>query len=212
MKHVQISISASYYTLGDLTSETKYVWLVCHGQGQLAEYFIKKFMSLDDTENFIIAPQGLSKYYLNGFTGRVGASWMTKEDRETEIQNQQSLISAVWEKEVGGSFGGEIILFGFSQGAATISRFAAFSKLPFSKMVLWAGGFAHDLNRSQFAHLSGDESIQCYYSHEDQFFEESMVDKQNAMIKITTGLDANSHFYEGGHTVVPGLLPDIVSI
>ena len=35
----------------------------------------------------IIAPQGLHKFYLEGTSGRVGASWMTKENREDDIKN-----------------------------------------------------------------------------------------------------------------------------
>ena len=45
--HIPISIKASYYTLNKLTEDTERIWLVFHGYGQLAEYFIKKFEGLD---------------------------------------------------------------------------------------------------------------------------------------------------------------------
>ena len=102
-KHVNISIKAPYYVSNKLTDQTENIWLVCHGSGQLAMYFLKKFDGLDKEKNFIIAPQGLSKFYQenNNFSGRVGATWMTKEDRLTEIDNQQAMINSIWEREVG---------------------------------------------------------------------------------------------------------------
>ena len=100
--------------MNELTEATERIWLVFHGYGQLAEYFIKKFEDLDPTKNFIIAPQGLSKYYLQGVYGRVGASWMTKEDRLTEIANQYAYIDEVL-KAVGDISGKQLIFWIFSR-------------------------------------------------------------------------------------------------
>ena len=94
-QHIHMKIKCSFRTLNRLTDTTERVWLVFHGYGQLSEYFIKKFEGLDPEKNFIIAPQGLSKYYVNGVSGRVGASWMTKEDRLTEIENQYTYLDQV---------------------------------------------------------------------------------------------------------------------
>ncbi|MEQ9466539.1 MAG: hypothetical protein RLN88_03955, partial [Ekhidna sp.] len=152
--HIDISVKASYHTLNDLTEKTEKVWLVFHGYGQLAEYFIKKFDGLDPEKNFIIAPQGLSKYYLDGVTGRVGASWMTKEDRLTEIENQYSYIDGML-KEVGDISDKQLIYFGFSQGTATMGRYAAHAKIPFQKMIIWAGTFPPDTNPDDWKYLTG---------------------------------------------------------
>ncbi|MFZ9046957.1 MAG: alpha/beta hydrolase [Cyclobacteriaceae bacterium] len=209
-KRLNVTISTPYHTLNELTDRTKNIWFCCHGQGQLAEYFIKKFETLDPEENFIVAPQGISKYYLNGFTGRVGASWMTKEDRLTEIENQQSLLMEIWNKEVGDPEGRSVILFGFSQGVATISRFVAHSKVHFDKMVLWAGGFAHDIDKSHFEHLAGKETVQYYTSEEDPFYQPQMVPQQKERVKSTMGIDPQVIFYKGGHRVIPDLLSGIV--
>lgn len=205
-KHIDISVSTPYFTLNELTDTTKNIWLVCHGQGQLAEYFIKKWEGLNPHENYVIAPQGLSKYYLNGFTGRVGASWMTKEDRLTEIDNQQSLLKLIWEKEVGDPGDRRIFFFGFSQGVATISRFVAYSKIPFHKLILWAGGFAHDVTREDFQHLAGTEQVSYFTSREDPFFEEPMIEKQRKLVVDAMGLEPEITFYDGGHKVVGELL------
>ncbi len=204
--HITVPIQTPYHTLNTLTDRTETVWFVCHGQGQLAEYFIKKFEGLDPKKNFIIAPQGISKYYLNGFTGRVGASWMTKEDRLTEIDNQQTLLQAIWDKEVGKDHGKRVIFFGFSQGVATISRFAAFSKIPFDSLVLWSGGFPLDIPSGSFTHLKGHEVVYYFTGNDDPYYKPEMLHTQTDLVKLAMGKEPTTTFFDGGHTVIPELL------
>lgn len=207
-KHLEVRIEAAYYTLNELTETTERVWLVFHGYGQLAQFFIKKFEGLDPKKNFIIAPQGLSKFYQKGFYGRVGASWMTKEDRLTDIANQYKYIQRVLE-EVGDISAKRLIYFGFSQGTATMSRFAGWSKLAFEKMLIWAGTFPPDIDPAAFNFMSGSEDITYFTSREDPFFEESMIENQNKVVKATMKKEPNLVWYEGGHTVIPRLLLSI---
>src|SRR5688572_18536754 len=87
LHHIQTTRTARYYTLGELNEQTTDVWIVLHGYGQLAEYFIRHFKNIQQDHHFIVAPEALSRYYLNENTGRIGATWMTKEDRENEIQD-----------------------------------------------------------------------------------------------------------------------------
>ncbi|MEQ8626895.1 hypothetical protein [Ekhidna sp.] len=199
--HLSVSIKASYYTLNELSDETERVWVVFHGYGQLAEYFIKKFEGLDPEKNFIIAPQGLSKYYLDGVYGRVGASWMTKEDRLTEIDNQYSYIDAVLSQY--DTSEKQLIYFGFSQGTATMGRYAAHAKIPFKKMIIWAGTFPPDTDPKDWQYLNGSEEIHYYTSREDKYFKEEMIDNQNKVLKAAMNREPELHWYEGGHRVIP---------
>ncbi len=79
--------TAHYYTYGNLGPKVKHFWIVCHGYGQLASKIIHKFSNFDPDENFILAPEGFSRFYWQGFGGAVGASWMTKADRLDEIHD-----------------------------------------------------------------------------------------------------------------------------
>ena len=120
--HLNIQFKARYFTSGELNDNTRYIWLVFHGYGQLAKYFIRNFYDLND-DHFVVAPEGLSRYYLADTSGRVGASWMTKEDRLTDIQNQISYISEIYKSvELEIENGTELIVLGFSQGTATALR------------------------------------------------------------------------------------------
>jgi predicted esterase len=202
---VKLSINAPFFTLNNLTNKTERVWLVFHGYGQLSQYFIKKFEVLDPEKNFIIAPQGLSKYYLDGFYGRVGASWMTKEDRLTDIQNQYSYIDSIL-KAVGDISEKQLIYFGFSQGTATMGRYAGHAQIPFQKMIIWAGTFPPDIAPQAYNYLTGEEEISYFTSKQDPFFKEEMIDNQNEVVKRTLGKEPSLNWYEGGHTVIPELL------
>ena len=205
--HLDVTIKASYYTLNELTPKTEHVWLVFHGYGQLAEFFIKKFEGLDSEKNFIIAPQGLSKYYLNGVYGRVGASWMTKDDRLTEIANQYQYIDQVTSQfDISEK---ELIYFGFSQGTATMGRYAAHAKIPFDQMVIWAGTFPPDTHPVEWSFLTGKEQVSYWTSKDDPFYQEGMVEKQNEVVQAAMGRTPELQWYEGGHRVIPELLVKI---
>ena len=88
-KRLSYTISNTYSTLNEHTENTKTVWLVFHGIGYLSRYFLKYFKHLNPEENYIIAPQAQSKYYLNGEYRHIGASWLTKENTEEEIKNMR---------------------------------------------------------------------------------------------------------------------------
>lgn len=145
MQHyITIPYKARYFTHGTISNNTRNIWFICHGYGQLAEYFIKKFHVLNPEENFVIVPEGLHRFYLNGHSGRVGASWMTKEDRLTDIENYIHYLDNIYNATIKNTKA-KIILLGFSQGAATASRWAAMGNSKIDKLILWAGVFPPDL-------------------------------------------------------------------
>src|SRR5688572_13234288 len=98
---VTFPLSARYYKSGEINPSTKHIWLVLHGYGQLAQYFLKKFKSIMSTNTIVIAPEGLSKFYLETLqpegrkSDRVGATWMTRENREMDIRNYIHYLNAV---------------------------------------------------------------------------------------------------------------------
>ncbi|MEJ2585591.1 MAG: hypothetical protein P8Z38_11350 [Robiginitalea sp.] len=67
--------------------ETKRVWVVFHGIGYLSRYFLRHFSELNPAENYIIAPQAPSLYYLDQTYRHVGASWLTREHTARNMQN-----------------------------------------------------------------------------------------------------------------------------
>ena len=122
-KHIQVAKTARYFQSGQLSASTKRAWIVLHGYGQLASYFSKHFEDLVDSDTCVIAPEGLSRFYLDGKWDRVGATWMTKEDRLHEIEDYLAYLDALCDQLFGHLENQpEIVLLGFSQGTATAWR------------------------------------------------------------------------------------------
>ena len=117
---------------------------VLHGYGQLAPYFIGKFNSLENY--FIVAPEGMHRFYLNGSSGRVGASWMTKEERLDDIEDNCNWLCDLNSKIIGAQSYDKIIILGFSQGGATAARWFYDKRMHADHLIMWASVFPPDLS------------------------------------------------------------------
>ena len=181
-KEINISLKVKYTTYGKLSDDTEKIWIVCHGYGQLAEYFIKNFEVLNAATNYVIAPQGLSKFYLKGFTGRVGASWMTKEDRLTDIENQGTLLDAIFQKELAGVdlTQKKVYLLGFSQGATTSCRWLTFTNNRIDKLIIWAGDIPSEFYQNDRCKIL---PLSFVYGKQDSFVPFIKVEKQKESLK-----------------------------
>jgi predicted esterase len=148
--HLTVPRTARYYQLGTLAT-ARQLWVVCHGYGQLASYFIRHFRAVTEAApaTVVVAPEGLSKFYLQGTSGRVGATWMTREDRLTEIQDYSAYLDLLLEQlRAACPADVQVTLLGFSQGASTLSRWLMRSSFRPAHLVLWAGAFPEDADPS----------------------------------------------------------------
>ncbi|MBC8082826.1 MAG: phospholipase [Hymenobacter sp.] len=146
--HLAVTRSARYYQLGELSARTRRVWFVCHGYGQLAAYFARHFAFLveADPATVVVAPEGLSRFYLSGNGGRVGASWMTRDDRLAEIDDHVGFLNQLAATLlVQCPADVRVTVLGFSQGTATVGRWLARAHFRPAHLILWAGGFPDDL-------------------------------------------------------------------
>lgn len=139
MHYLPITKTARIETAGEIHAKIKDIWIVIHGYGQLVNYFIKHFECLIDENTLVIAPEGLSRFYADGFFGRVGASWMTKEDRLIEIEDQQNYLNQVVSHFLSLCPNANLHLLGFSQGVATAWRWAATTPYPLASFTIWTG-------------------------------------------------------------------------
>src|SRR5712691_3738407 len=90
--HIGVTRTARYFTLGGSPREVAEVWFVCHGYGQLAGRFLRHFEPLAGGTRLLVAPEALSRFYVEDTTvpareRKVGATWMTREDRLSEIDD-----------------------------------------------------------------------------------------------------------------------------
>lgn len=140
--------TARFYTLGDPAPDTREVWMVCHGYGQLAARFARHFSGLVGAGRLVVVPEALSRFYVDAAARElVGASWMTREHRLVEIGDYVAYLDAVY-AAVAGPLRADmrITALGFSQGAATVSRWAAVGGHRVARLVLWGGELPPDVD------------------------------------------------------------------
>lgn len=207
-KQVSYNITNSYCTLNERTSKTKNVWIVFHGIGYLSKYFLKYFKGLDPGENYIIAPQAASKYYLNGKYTHVGASWFTKDNTQREVENAMNYLDALYKAEEIGS-AEKIIVLGYSQGVSVATRWVARKKINASQLILCSGGLPIELEPNDFAHLK-ETKVTMIYGTKDPYMVEERL--QNEKIKLNELFPKNLTVipFEGVHEMKPSIINSLV--
>lgn len=207
-KKVSYQISNSYSTLNDFTDKTKYVWVVLHGIGYLSRYFLKYFKDLDPAENYIIAPQAQSKYYLNNEYRHVGASWLTKENTEAETENVLNYLDEVYKAE-SLQDAPNFIIFGYSQGVSIATRWIARNKTECNHLILHSGGLPKELQPEDFEFLDHTK-VTMIYGTKDEFLNKERLKTEGARAKELFGERLEIITYDGGHEVNTGIINDLV--
>ncbi|WP_089318903.1 alpha/beta hydrolase [Pontibacter ummariensis] len=193
--------TARYYSLGTPSDQTRHLWLVCHGYGQLARYFLRHFQPLDDGKTVIIAPEALSRFYLDGFSGRVGATWMTKEDRLSEIDDQATYLNLLLEEQLKQlPEDVQVTVLGFSQGGATVSRWFTNTSLPVHRLVLWAAAFPEDIDFTTGKAAFTGLPVHVVYGTRDEFITPEKLQQQEKLL-AKLGIAPVFYTFEGGHTI-----------
>lgn len=128
-------------------------WFLLHGYGQLAEPFLASLAGLARPDRLLVAPEGLSRYYLKRGTGAVGASWMTREERADEIRDMLRYLDRLWEglRSRHRTLEGPLTAFGFSQGGAAAMRWAVLGAAPVARLVAWGCPLPPDLDLARHA-------------------------------------------------------------
>jgi len=203
--------TARYYTLGRPAPALGEAWFVCHGYGQLAGRFLRHFEPLDDGSRVIVAPEGLSRFYLSESPAerRVGASWMTREDRLVEIEDYVRYLDAVHDDVRGGISSGPVSVhaLGFSQGAATVSRWAALGKTHVDRLVLWGGEFPPDLDLTpvMVAERLRSARLTLVYGRADELITPKVVRGITERLRAS-GVPYQEMPFDGGHELNEGIL------
>ena len=206
-KEISYTTTNSYSTLNKLTTTTKNVWFVCHGMGYLSRYFIKYFEDLDPQENYIIAPQAQSKYYLPPKFKHVGSSWLTKENTLRETENVMRNFDAIVEKEQIPE-DRNLIMFGYSQGVSVIMRYIAKRQLKCNQLVLHSGGIPKELVKGDFEFF--DAEVTLIYGTEDEYLDNSRINYEKERATELFGNQINIVPFEGKHVVNTRLINSLV--
>ncbi len=214
-KNIAFACDARYYKLGTIDSKTHQVWIVLHGYGQLAQFFIKKFQSLCKQKISVIAPEALSRFYLSELTeqgrkdNKVGATWMTRENRTMDIRNYISYLDAVWEHELKSFPNIPVTLLGFSQGSATACRWAIEGKIKFEKLILWAGIFPPDMNFKVGHDILSSKKTYLVVGKQDPYLNEERM-KEFDLLASQLDIQPEIISFDGKHEINEGILSALI--
>jgi predicted esterase len=215
--HLAVSRTARYYTLGEAGPGTREVWFVLHGHGQLAAYFVRHFAALHACDRLIVAPEALSRFYLERTTWReagkvrVGATWMTREDRLVEISDYIGYLDALYQHVLDGLDRGAIrvTVLGFSQGVATAARWLCRGRASAEAFVMWAGPFPPELTRDDVAPLRAMRLVRVHGERDDLAAPEVVAAADAHFAQLS--LDVPVVRFDGGHRLDAGVLRSLAA-
>lgn len=209
--HLAVRRTARIAQRGRPDPGTREIWIVCHGYGQLAALFIRHFAPLDDGTRWILAPEALSRFYhempdaarhLGAPIGerRVGAAWLTREDREAEIEDAHHYLDAVRDHaaERVDLAQARLVVLGFSQGVATVSRWLAARDVAADRLICWAGTLPNDLPDARGARALSASRATLVYGNEDQWVAPGVVEAQRDRF-VRLGVPVDVVGFDGGH-------------
>lgn len=205
-KQLSYQITNTYSVLNDFTEKTKTVWLVCHGIGYLSRYFLRHFNHLNATENYVIAPQAQSKYYLNNEYKHVGASWLTKEQTEAETENVLNYLHKVYKAENLNN-APKLIVLGYSQGVSVATRWIARRKIKCHELIMHSGKVPSELTAEDFEFLK-KTNFTFIYGTEDEYLKNGIVKVEEEHLKEIFPHNLEIKTYKGGHEVNTKLIAE----
>ena len=220
---LSVARTARVAASGAAPAAARELWYVLHGYAMLAPAFLGDAGVIDDGTRMLVAPEALSRFYDGGPSERmqhkevpVGASWMTREERETEIADANAYLDAV-HAMVAGDFAAAgvplppVTLLGFSQGGATAARWIASGRSPVNRFILWGSSMAHDVDiASVDAPLRNVETI-IVAGTRDIFATPKAVERETSRL-TAAGLQFRHLSFDGGHRLDDDTLRTIAGI
>jgi predicted esterase len=206
---------ARYFKSGNITEATKQILFVFHGYGQLAKYFLRKFDGIANEETIVFAPEGLHHFYLEDINtrnqtknNRVGATWMTRENRLMDIENYLLYLNTILDKELQQK-NIPVTVLGFSQGAATATRWVLQGQVPFKKLILWAGIFPPDMDFDEGHEILKNKAVYHVVGDSDPFVTDERTDEMRYLCERLSIAPKQISFM-GGHEIETATLQKVL--
>ena len=136
---------------------------------------------------------------MNSEYRHVGASWLTKENTETEIENMLNYLDAVYEAE-NLSEVENINILGYSQGVSVATRFVARRKIQCKNLIMHSGKVPKELNTDDFNFLDKTK-FSFIYGTEDEYLKSGIVKVEEDRLKKLFPKNLEILTFEGGHEV-----------
>jgi dienelactone hydrolase len=143
--------------------------------------------------------------------GRVGATWMTREDRLSEIADYVAYLDAlarhVFRRVERGAT--TLRVLGFSQGGATATRWIAQGTTRADELILWGCHLPPDLDLAAAPGL-GATPVRLVWGEGDPYYDAARVEADRARL-AGAGIPCRLTTYHGGHHISRGVLAAIAA-
>jgi len=202
--HIPITRRARYWELGGEVEQPLEVWYALHGYRQLARRFIRRFHAIDDGTRRVVAPEGLSRFYIGSEPGRhgptsaVGATWMTREDRDQEIVDYVEYLDRLHEAR--GVDRARTTVLGFSQGVATAARWVTLGKIRPDRLVLWGDALPPDLDLDRASEALRGVELILVRGSKDRAVSDALAERERGQLS-QAGLEYRLVEYPAGHDI-----------
>lgn len=212
--HLRVARTARYWLTGGPFANADEVWFVCHGYAQLARRFLRRFEAIAETSRLIVAPEALNRFYVDDSPGphgpdsRVGATWMTCEDRLADIDDYVGWLDALHAHILGEDSSRLVVALGFSQGTATVARWANRTRRRIDHVVLWSGGLPPELEPGPRLFSSADLTL---VAGESDLMVSCNVMRRTADRLRAAGFATDLIVHEGGHRVEAAALAPLLA-
>ena len=210
---IEVPRTARYYMIGDESAAVDELWFVLHGFGQLAGEFAQYFGDLADGRRLVIAPEALNRYYAASASvpaseRPVGATWMTREDRENEIRDYVRYLDLLHDHVARKHPRARTAVVGFSQGGATAARWAQLGRSDIARLILWGATIPPDADLSAGPAAFRGARLTFVIGRRDQYITAASLDAERARL-TAAGLTFDVVEYDGGHSVKRAVLLDV---
>lgn len=212
--HLRTARTARYYTLGGDAPDHASVWFVLHGYGQLAGQFVRFFSDLASPNRLIVAPEAMNRFYLIGVEHApaserpVGATWMTREDRASEIADYVEYLDTLHDEITApmGATKPRVVVLGFSQGAATATRWVTHGRTRIDRLILWGGLIPPDTDLSKGHATLKHAPLTIVVGERDHYVTSAMLTDETARLDAAK-IPFDLVKFDGGHAVSRSVFP-----
>lgn len=179
------------------------LWYVLHGQAMRAAEILEMAGALDDGSRLLVAPEALNRHYVGPAVSRdapVGATWMTRAEREADIRDYVAYFESVHAR-MRERFGGTtppVTILGFSQGGAAAVRWAAAGAVRPVHLVAWASSLPPEVDWRALMERQPGLRVTYVCGTRDRFITPKYLEAQHAILR-DAGVPFAARSFAGGH-------------
>jgi predicted esterase len=215
--HTRETVRTGRYALiGAEPATARRIWIALHGYGQLAPRFLRPFEGVVPADTCVVAPEGLSRFYREmpkadrSHQQQIGATWMTREQREDDIADALRWLDTVYAEVVGARSLDAFGVLGFSQGVATATRWVSSRAVRPAAFVVWAGELAYDIDQTRLASQLTDSAVTLVVGERDPFVSAAVREQALAAIRAWHPA-AQAVTFDGEHHLDATVLRDLLA-